>query len=346
MLHVKLPDDDQRLLVFYLAMEEYIPGILDRFPGIRGGREAFFVWQVPPTVIFGRNQVMEAEVNLAYCSANGVRLFRRKSGGGCVYADMGNIMVSYITDSTDVAFSFDRYMQRLSLVLRKAGLEAERSGRNDILVGGRKVSGNAFFHRSDASIVHGTLLFDSDFEAMTAAITPSRDKILSKGVNSVRQRVTNIREELAACASPLAARLSDIGKFKDFLIGSLRGNDREITLSEDDVRKIGEIEKSYLDPGFLRGRRHGWSVERETRIEGCGQVGISVGIDGDRFGELKLSGDYFTVREGLDELLSRRLAGKAVNAENVAAALEGIDPREYIMNLGAEDLAALILGGN
>ena len=172
MIHIVLPDDGQRLLVFYLAMEEYVPRILGQLPGPKGSHEAFFTWQVPPTVIFGRNQVMEAEINLEYCREHKVNLFRRKSGGGCVYADLGNIMISYITDSTDVAFNFDRYLQRLTLILRKAGLNAERSGRNDILVNGRKVSGNAFFHKPEASIVHGTMLYDSDFEALTSAITP------------------------------------------------------------------------------------------------------------------------------------------------------------------------------
>ena len=125
MIHVLLPENSRKRLVFYLAMEEYLAHNIHKLPeNEKGVREAFFMWQVPPTVIFGRNQVMEAEVNMSYCNRHGVQLYRRKSGGGCVYADMGNIMLSYISDSTDVAFTFDKFLQRLALVFSMQSVQA------------------------------------------------------------------------------------------------------------------------------------------------------------------------------------------------------------------------------
>lgn len=257
MIHVVLPHSEERRLVWYLAMEEYVAHhIQDLLPasGI-GEREVFFMWQVPPTVIFGRNQDMEAEVNVEWCRAHDVRFFRRKSGGGCVYADRGNVMLSYVCDSTSVAFTFDRFLQRLALALRRLGLDAEKSGRNDILVGGRKVSGNAYTMLPKASIVHGTMLYDSDFDALERAITPSREKIASKGVASVRQRVTNVREELERIGRPMG-----LDAFKDSLLRSFCGNPSggidEISLTEEDLAGIDRIEQTYLDPAFLAGRHH------------------------------------------------------------------------------------------
>ena len=90
MKYISLPDQHTRRLSFYLAMEEYVARHLSE-------PDCFFMWQVEPSVIFGRNQVMENEVNIDYCRANGIHIYRRKSGGGCVYADMDNVMLSLVT---------------------------------------------------------------------------------------------------------------------------------------------------------------------------------------------------------------------------------------------------------
>lgn len=324
-------------------MEEYvakhISELLSDHP--HGQREAFFIWQVPPTVIFGRNQVMEAEVNLGYCREKGIQLYRRKSGGGCVYSDYGNIMLSYISDSTDVAFTFDRYLQRLALALRRLGLDASRSGRNDVLVGGRKVSGNAFFRLPESSIVHGTMLFDSDFDELTRAITPSEAKIKSKGVSSVRQHVTNLKEELA-CIGKTA--YTEIERFKSYLLVSFCGEGDELVLDGEQIREIEAIEAGFLDPDFLAGRHHSFSKEKKAKIEGVGELAVDIEIDGDTIAGCSLGGDFFTLKEGLDALLSQRLAGTADNRGAVGMALEGVDLGEYVMNLTNGIFLDLIYG--
>ncbi len=226
MTNIVLPDSRERGLAFYLAMEEFVAR---RFEG-----EAFFVWQTGPTVIFGRNQVLENEVNLAYCRAHGIDVVQRKSGGGCVYSDKGNIMISYISRREEVASVFDRYLSELTGLLRMLGADAEKSGRNDILVGGRKVSGNAFHQLPERSIVHGTLLHSTDLEALEQAILPPVEKLRRHGVESVRQRVMNVSEVL-----PLG-----IEELKNEIVNHFC--DDEAMLTDDDVRTIEALQNEFI----------------------------------------------------------------------------------------------------
>ena len=186
MKYIMLPDQKEHRLSFYLAMEEYVARRLDE-------PDAFFLWQVAPTVIYGRNQVVQNEVNLDYCREYGIQVFRRKSGGGCVYADMDNLMLSFITAEENVGLAFNRFLGMLLLVLRKAGVEAVGTRHNDILVDGRKVCGTACYHLAGKSILHSTLLYDTNMEHMFHAITPDTEKLHKKGVESVRQRITLLK---------------------------------------------------------------------------------------------------------------------------------------------------------
>ena len=188
MKNVILPDIGQQSLSYYLAVEEQVARQIDD--------EAFFVWQSDPTVIIGRNQDLEAEVNIEYCRDHNIEIVRRKSGGGCVYSDKGNIMISYISRRGDVSEVFDRYLSALTACLCSLGLDAVRSDRNDVLVCGMKVSGNAFHQLPDRSIVHGTLLFSTDFDVLEQAIRPPVEKLVRHGIRSVRQRVANLSDFL------------------------------------------------------------------------------------------------------------------------------------------------------
>lgn len=234
MKYIALPDEEQRMLVFYLAMEEYLADHCEE--------ESFFMWQVEPTVIFGRNQVLAAEVNVAYCEQNSIQYYRRKSGGGCVYADRGNVMLSYITPKMMADEAFAAFLDKLADALRKLGLPAVKTEHNDVLIDGRKVSGNALFQKERASIVHGTLLYNEDLEAMQYAITPPKQKLEKHGIASVRQRVANLKE--------LGLSLS-VEELKDYLANYFCG-DRKRVLTQEEIARIEEIEKVYLNPGFIR----------------------------------------------------------------------------------------------
>ena len=236
MKHVVLPDDVCRSLTFYLAMEEFVAREVED--------EAFFVWRVDPTVIIGRNQVFENEVNIEYCREHAVDAVRRRSGGGCVYSDKGNLMISYISRRGDVSDVFDRYMTALTEALCALGVPAEKSGRNDILVEGRKVSGNAFHQLPDRSIVHGTLLYSTDLEALTEAIRPPVEKLQRHGVESVRQRVMNLSEYVADMTDPADA-LKSPEALEEYLVKCF--TDGEMILNDEHIEMIEQYGRESFE---------------------------------------------------------------------------------------------------
>ncbi len=153
-----------------------------------------FTWVVSPTVIYGRHQCAEAEVNEAYCHAHGIAVVQRQSGGGCVYADRGNLMVSFVSPSTRSQEVFDQFLVLLSGALRQLGYEAVTTAHNDVLVGDRKVCGTACYTTPTGTVVHASMLYDVNLTDLEAAITPSEAKLAKHAVASVRQRVRNLRE--------------------------------------------------------------------------------------------------------------------------------------------------------
>lgn len=235
MKNIALPDAKERKLTFFLAMEEYVAG---RIEG-----DCLFVWRVAPTVIIGRNQDLEAEVNMDYCRSHGVRVVRRKSGGGCVYADKGNIMISYVSSRGDVSDVFDRYLSALTGILESLGLEAVRSERNDVLVGGRKVSGNAVQMLPDRSIVHGTLLYDTDMDALETAVNPPYEKLERHGVASVRQRVVNLADLIED------GRIASVEGLEEYLVSSLA--DASVVLSDSQVEAIEQMASEYEEFNYF-----------------------------------------------------------------------------------------------
>ncbi len=233
MKYVALPFQEPRRLSFYLAMEEFVARHTDE-------PDAFFMWQVEPSVIFGRNQVLENEVNVAYCREHGISLYRRKSGGGCVYADMDNLMLSFVTSEENVNFAFNRFVNMVLLVLRKLGIAATGTSHNDIMIGDRKVCGTACYHLEGRSIVHSTMLFDTNMDHMLNAITPSREKLEKKGIESVRQRITLLKDYTA---------LDSVEALKALIRETLCEGERMLTASE--VAGIEAIEATYLKEEFI-----------------------------------------------------------------------------------------------
>ena len=323
MKYVALPDDKVRRLSFYLAMEEYIARKIDE-------QDLFFMWQVEPSVIFGRNQLIENEVNLSFCRERGIKTYRRKSGGGCVYADMSNIMFSYVTKDEAVGFTFNRYINMVVLVLQKLGVDAKASGRNDVMIGDRKVSGNAFYHIPGRSIVHGTMLYDTDMVNMVGSITPTDEKLVSKGVASVRQRIALLKDFIDL----------DINQFKSFVRSNLC--DGEILLDEADVKGIEEIEKEYLTDDFIYGNNPKYTIIRKKRVEGVGDLEIRVEMKNGEIKGMVMLGDYFIVGD-IDNTIIRPLRGVRMEREAIETALpERLD--SAILNLKKADFVDALLG--
>lgn len=185
-----------------LLLDEYLQ--IEQDLAQRVQEPTLFTWVVAPTVIYGRHQVREQEVNEAYCAEHGIRVVQRQSGGGCVYADEGNVMVSYVSPSTHNQEVFDEFLAMLSGAFRQLGYDAVTTQHNDILVAGRKVSGTACYTTPKATIVHASILYDVHLDALEQAITPTAEKLAKHAVQSVRQRVVNLRS------------IKDLGSTQDF----------------------------------------------------------------------------------------------------------------------------------
>ena len=325
MKYLLLPQTDTRILPFYLAMEEYAARIIK-------DDDIFFMWQVNPTVIFGRNQLIANEVNIPYCREHGIATYRRKSGGGCVFADMSNIMMSYITCSDNVELTFSRYTSAVVEVLKKLGLNASDNGRNDILIDDRKVSGNAFYHLPGRSIVHGTMLFDTDMAHMQGAITPSTEKLASKGVKSVRSRITTLSEHLAG--------KMNIEQFKDFVKSEMC--DGDILLTDSDIAQIEEITQTYLTPEFIYGSNPRCTNTFQKRVDGVGEFQISLELDHNIIKDINIAGDFF-VMGSIDESIIAPLKGVSYTREALTEALKDLDASTVIASMTTEQLINTIL---
>ena len=186
-----------------------------------------------PQRYLGRNQVVENEVNMEYCQAHGIQLFQRKSGGGCVYADRDNLMLSFITKEEQVGFAFNRFVNMVLLVLRKMGVEATGTRHNDILIGDRKVCGTACRKTPHGCVVHSTMLYDTNMQHMLQAITPTRQKLAKNGVESVRQRITLLKNYTSLT----------LEEVKNLIIRTLCDSERMLTA--DEVAQIEKIEEQY-----------------------------------------------------------------------------------------------------
>lgn len=322
MIQTTLPFTQTRRLSFYLAMEEYVARHLNH------GDDCFFMWQVNPSVIFGRNQLIEKEVNIDYCKNHHIEMYRRKSGGGCVYADMSNVMFSYITRDENVNFTFNRYINLLVLVLFKMGIDAKANGRNDILIDGKKVSGNAFYHISGHSIVHGTMLYDTNMENMVGSISPNNEKLISKGVESVRQRIALLKDYTNLT----------LDEFKAFTVQHLCKE--TLPLTEQDIMEIENLEKEYLTHEFIYGHNPRYSIIKKHRLEGVGEFEIRIELKNQIIKQINMMGDYFLVGD-IDNRLLLPLRNVPYTKESVEKALPNrVD--DIILNLDKNDLIEMI----
>lgn len=324
MLYVALPEEKIRKVSFYLAMEEFVARNVT-------ADDCLFYWQVEPSVVFGRNQLVSNEVNVDYCRSHGIGMFRRKSGGGCVYADNDNVMFSFITGGDNVGLTFNRYMQMMVLMLRRMGVEATADGRNDILIEGRKVSGTAFYHIPGRNIVHGTMLFDTDMDNMTRSITPPGEKLASNGVDSVRRRVALLKDYIDV----------SIDDFKADIRRTLC--DGEHVLTQVDVEEIERIEREvYLSPDFIYGNNPRHTLTRRRRIDGVGELEALIDVKGTVIKSVTLNGDFFVTGD-VDGGLLACLNNVVLTRGAVALALPD-HTEDYIMNLRKEDFVDLLCG--
>ena len=215
-------------------------------------------------------------------------------------------------------------------MLRELGADASATGRNDILVDGKKVSGNAFYHIPGRSIVHGTMLYDTDMDNMLQSITPPTDKLESKGVDSVRQRIALLKDYIDI----------DINELKAHARRTLC--DGTYQLTEADVEQIEKIEHDvYLSQDFISGNNPRYTLTRRRRIDGVGGIEARIEIKGDTIKQVTLSGDFFSIGD-VDAMLSR-LTGVKLDVQSIDKALPD-NTGNVIMNLKKEDFVSLLAG--
>ncbi len=292
-----------------LALEEYILRTLPE------GENCLLFYINEPSIIIGKNQNTLEEINAEYVEANKLHVVRRLSGGGAVYHDLGNLNFSFIMRDDGSSFhNFRKFTEPVVKALQKLGVEAELTGRNDLQVGERKISGNAQFHTKGKMFSHGTLLFDSEIENVVSALKVNAEKYVSKATKSIRSRVANISEFLK---EPLT-----IGQFRESLLESIfeGGNGvQNYELTEEDwaaVRKLAD--ERYRSWEWNYGRSPKFNMQQRKRIEGAGTFDVRLNVEDGLIKEAAIYGDFFGRGD------SSEVAQKLVGARYDAAALDAI----------------------
>ena len=326
MKYILLPKPDTiHQLPFYFAVEEYVARHYT-------DDDYFMGWRVNPTVMLGRNQLIDNEVNTDYCKEHKIDIFRRKSGGGCIYADKGCIQFSYISRSVNANKAFADYMQRMADLLKGLKIDAQLSGRNDILINGTKVSGCAFYQLSNRSVLHNSLLFDTQLDHLSNALTPAKEKLQSKGVASVRQRVTNVSTYTQL----------DILAFMDYVRQEMCGTE-VLELTEEDMKGVAEIEKELSSDNFVYGKNPKYSLVRKHRFEGVGTLEAHIELKNNIIGSINMVGDYFLLGD-IDHDFLNLLKGCEFTREAVEERLENIDLSTIIRGLKLRQFLRLLFG--
>ena len=312
---------------YNLAFEEYV--LTHRTVG-----DCLMLWQNDNTIVVGQNQNAEGEINRSFVETHGIRVVRRMTGGGAVYHDLGNLNYSFITDAGDTAcLTMERFTRPVVEALRGLGLHAEASGRNDILVEGRKVSGTAQRLCRGRVLHHGTLLFDANPEMVAGALRVDPSKFRSKGAKSVQSRIGNIRDFL-----PEAMSLGDFWSYlKTALAGEGMTEGGLLPAELEEVRRLRDEKYATWEWNFGRSPRY--TLTGRRRWEG-GLLEPDLSVENGRITRADFYGDFLSLRP-LDEL-SRALCGCAFRREDVEAVLRRFEPREYFGGITAGEVLATI----
>jgi lipoate---protein ligase len=313
-----------------LAIEEYALKNLDI-------NETYLLFYInEPSIIIGKNQNTIEEINTDYVEGNGIHVVRRLSGGGAVYHDLGNLNFSFITKDDGESFhNFRKFTEPVVAALQKLGVNAELSGRNDLLAEGRKISGNAQFSTKGRMFSHGTLLFDSEIDSVVSALKVKKDKIESKGIKSIRSRVANISEFLP--------EKMDIQQFRSHLLRNIFLESNEIPeykLTEEDWINIHQLSKErYQNWEWNYGKSPKFNLQHSHRFP-VGQIDTRLEVDKGVIENCKIYGDFFGVGD-VNEI-ETLLIGQKYEKASIEKALEPINIAHYFGNITKEDFINLI----
>jgi lipoate---protein ligase len=313
-----------------LAIEEYALKNLD----IDQTYLLFYINK--PSIIIGKNQNTIEEINTEYVEDNNIIVVRRLSGGGAVYHDLGNLNFSFITkDDGDSFHNFRKFTEPVTNALHKLGVNAELSGRNDIEVEGRKISGNAQFSTKGRMFSHGTLLFDSEVDHVVSALKVKKDKIESKGIKSIRSRVANISEFLTEKIT--------IEEFRTLLLKNIFEGEEEITeyvLTEEDWEKIHQLsEERYQNWEWNYGKSPKFNLQHSHRFP-VGSIDVRLEVNKGIIEDCKIYGDFFGVGDVSE--IEEKLKNIRYEKNEIEKALADVEIPHYFGKVTKDEFINLI----
>lgn len=315
-----------------LALEEYA---LRNFPT----NEDYLLFYInEPSIIIGRYQCTLEEINQAYTEEKNIHIVRRISGGGAVYHDFGNLNFSFMKDyEINDLNNFKKFTAPIIDVLQKLGVAAEMKGRNDVVVGEKKISGNAQFSTGKRMFSHGTLLFDSDLSEVSRALQVKMSKIESKGHKSVRARVANISEFMPEKIT--------IVQFRQAILEGLYANRKDfetLHLTPEQWKAVYKLrEEKYANWDWNFGKSPAFNIHRTRRFS-VGEIDIRLMVKKGRIENVKIYGDFFG-KEPVEKI-EGLLKGKKYDLDEIERAIEKIEIREYFGDLSKDEFTNLIYG--
>ena len=313
-----------------LAIEEYALKNLDI-------DETYLLFYInEPSIIIGKNQNTIEEINTEYVESKGIHVVRRLSGGGAVYHDLGNLNFSFITKDDGESFhNFRKFTEPVVAALKSLGVNAELSGRNDLLAEGRKVSGNAQFSTRGRMFSHGTLLFNSEMDHVVSALKVKKDKIESKGIKSIRSRVANISEFLP--------EKINIQEFRSLILKHIFEGKEDIpeyVLTEEDWEKIHQLSKErYQNWEWNYGKSPKFNLQHSHRFP-VGSIDVRLEVNKGLIENCKVYGDFFGVGDVSD--IETRLIGLRYEKSELEKALADLEISRYFGNITMEEFVNLI----
>lgn len=298
-----------------------------------------------PCVIVGRNQNVRSEVDLNYAKEQGITITRRLSGGGAVYDDLGNLSFSFVVTADNQSFGdFKLFTKPILKALHHLGATgAEVSGRNDLLIDGKKFSGNAMYTKNKKMYAHGTLMFDVNIEEANRVLTVSKKKMAAKGTKSVRSRVTNLKPYLSAAYQSLTTE-----EFRDQLLlylfngqtlAEIAPNEYHLTL-EDEAAIDQLVEDIYANEDWLFGEEPMFTIQREERFQG-GTLETKISVEKGKIEALTIYGDYFGKSD--TDTFEQLFIGCSYNQKSIQQVLKNCSIEDYFINISKGDLVRLLV---
>ncbi|HGI5009994.1 TPA: lipoate--protein ligase [Streptococcus agalactiae] len=299
--------------------------------------EIFILWINEPAIIIGRHQNTIQEINKEFIDKNGIHVVRRLSGGGAVYHDLNNLNYTIISNNTqEGAFDFQTFSKPVIDTLAKLGVEAEFTGRNDLEINGQKFAGNAQAYYKGRMMHHGCLLFDVDMSVLGQALKVSKDKIESKGIKSVRARVTNIVDHLSDKIT--------VQEFSDAILAQMKEEYPEMdeyVLSDAELSEIQAMrDNQFATWDWTYGKAPEYTIERGVRYP-AGKITTYANVENSTIKSVKIFGDFFGVKPVDD--IEKMLEGVRYDYKDVLAALKTVDTSQYFSRMTPEEITKAIV---